>query len=311
MIRFSFRQLTYFLAAAEHGSTQRAAEVLGVSQPSISIAVKQLEHVFAQQLFVRRHAQGLTPSPFGRQKLAEVRSLLAQATALSGNREAGPLEGDLEVGIFSTLAPAFAPGVLRHFRRAHPNVTVRLREDNLDQLRRDLHNGIIELALLYDLDIPSGINRSVIGEFEPYVALPAAHSLSRLKAVPLRDVAREPFVLIDLPGSRDFFMSLFRMADVMPAEVIRCGSLEMVRGMVANGHGLSILVTRPHSNQSYDGQRLVCRPIAERVPVHRVVIASAGRAPLSRIARAFVETSQRYARQAWMGQPGNRSARLG
>ena len=99
----------------------------------------------------------------------------------------------------------------------------------------------------------------------------------------LRDIAREPFVLIDLPGSGDFFMSLFRMADVMPREVIRCSSLEMVGSMVANGHGLGILVTRPYSNQDYDGKRLACRPIAEKVPPHQVVITSAGRAPLSRI----------------------------
>ena len=82
MIRFSLRQLSYFVAAAEDGSTLRAAETLHVSQPAVSMAISQLEQTFQQKPFVRRYAQGLTSTPFGRRKLTEIRHLLADAAAI-------------------------------------------------------------------------------------------------------------------------------------------------------------------------------------------------------------------------------------
>lgn len=302
MIQFSFRQLAYFVATAEHGTTVRAAESLGVSQPAVSMAIGQLEAAFGNKLFVRRHAQGVTLSPFGRQKLAEVRRLLAHASTIGGKDETGPMSGELHLGLFATLAPAFAPAILRDFADAHPRVSVRLREGNLEQLRGDLASGAIELALLYDLDMGDEIDRVAVGERMPYVALPARHPLACLPAVSLRDVARETLVLIDLPGSREHFLAMFGLLGAMPSRIIRCASLEMVRGMVASGHGVAILVTRPSGDRSYDGRRLVCRPIAEPVSPQRVVVASAARTPLSRIAQSFIETSQRFLARSSVSQ---------
>lgn len=294
MIQFSFRQLAYFIATAEHGTTLRAAQSLGVSQPAVSVAIRQLEAALGGQLFIRRHAQGVVLSPFGRQKLAEIRGLLAHAGAIAGQDASGPMRGELHVGLFATLAPAYAPAILRDFAAAHPAVAVRLREGNLEQLRGDLADGAIELALLYDLDMGAEIDRVLIGECAPYAVLPARHPLARLPAVSLRDLARETFVLIDLPGSREHFLSLFRIHGTAPSRIIRCTSLEMVRGMVACGHGVSILATRPFGDRSYDGGRLACRPIAEPVRPQSVVVASAAGTPLSRIAAAFVETSRQF-----------------
>jgi DNA-binding transcriptional LysR family regulator len=305
VIRFSFRQLAYFVATAEQATTLRAAQSLGVSQPAVSAAIGQLEAALGGQLFIRRHAQGVVLSPFGRQKLAEVRRLLAHATTIAGKDETGPMRGELHFGVFATLAPAFAPAILRDFADAHPAVAVRIREGNLEQLRRDLANGAIELALLYGLDMGDEINRVVVGEFMPYVALPARHPLARLPAISLSELVRETFVLIDLPGSREHFLSMFQVLRTTPAKIIRCSSLEMVRGMVANGHGVAILVTRPSGDRSYDGKRLACRPLVEPVPPQNVVIASAAGTPQSRIARSFIETSRRFvARSAVLRSAG-------
>jgi DNA-binding transcriptional LysR family regulator len=294
MIRFSLRQLTYFVSAAEQGSTLRAAQKLNVSQPAISMAIGQLEQTFKQKLFVRRHAQGISLTPFGRRKLAQVRHLLAHAAAVSAQPGEGSLEGELEVGVFSTLAPAFAPGMLNEFQAAHPAVNVRMRESNLDQLYRDLDSGTVELALLYELDLAENIKRVPLAEFAPYVLLPKAHPLSGHEMVSLHDVAAEPYVLIDLPYSRDYFLSLFRLIGKMPEKVVRCTSLETVRGMVAHGHGLSTLVTRPAGDMSYDGKPLVCRPIREKVPPQRAILAYSPQAPLTPVAEAFLKLSQAY-----------------
>ena len=294
MIRFSFRQLSYFVATAETGSTLRAAQALHVSQPAVSVAIKQLEQLFGQRLFVRRHAQGVDLTPFGRRKLIEVRHLLADANAVAGTGDDGNLSGELEIGVFSTLAAAFAPGLLRAFADTHPNVRIRMREQNLDQLDRDLERGVIELALLYELDTIGEMKRTRLASFTPYALLAKGHALAARPVVALADLAREPFVLIDLPHSRDYFLSLFRMAGAMPEQILRCTSLETLRGMVAHGHGVSVLITRPVGDRAHDGKRLTCRPLAETVPPQRVIIGSSLQAPMTRVAQAFVDEAKRY-----------------
>jgi DNA-binding transcriptional LysR family regulator len=294
VIAFSFKQLLYFVATAEAGSTLRAAVTLHVSQPAVSVAIGQLEQVFGQKLFVRRHARGVDLTPFGRRKLAEVRHLLAHAIAVAGADENGVLTGDLEIGIFSTLAAAYAPGLLRTFADAYPDVRVRMREDDLDQIRRDLEHGVIELALLYELDTIGEMVRTPLATFSPYALLPEAHRLAASSKIRLADLADEPFVLIDLPHSRDYFLSLFRMAGVMPQKVIRCTSLETLRGIVANGLGVSLLVTRPYGDHAHDGKPIVCRPLAGRVLPQRAIIGSSPSAPMTRAAAAFVDVAKTY-----------------
>jgi DNA-binding transcriptional LysR family regulator len=293
-MRFTFSQLIYFVATAEAGSTSRASEKLRISQPAISVAIARLEDAFGQKLFVRRHAQGVDLTPFGRRKLSAIRQLLAHAHSVEGTTEDDVLSGNLEIGVFSTLAPAYAPVLLRTFSEAHPNVEVRMRELPLDRLHRDLDEGVIELALLYDLDIAGELSRTPLAAFQPYALLPAGHPLAEQEVVSLRDLAREPFVLIDLPHSRDYFLSLFRAVEVMPEHLLRCGSLETLRGMVGNGHGVSILVTRPHGDHSYDGRPLACRPIAERVTPQRLIIGTSPRMPATQAAKAFAAVAQQY-----------------
>ena len=65
-MRFSLRQLEYFIAAGEAGSIPQASERINISQPSISTAISQLEQELDTQLFVRHHAQGLSLTPAGR-----------------------------------------------------------------------------------------------------------------------------------------------------------------------------------------------------------------------------------------------------
>lgn len=293
MIRFSLKQLSYFVAAAEHGSTLEAARFLNVSQPSVSMAVKHLEDTFEQPVFVRRHAQGISLTPFGKRKLVEARRLIDLAHEMS-DPEGERLSGYLQVGLFTTLAPLYAPALLSRFQAAYPDVIVNLQEDTLERLHRDLNTGTIELALLYDLDIAAPIERYPLGEIAPHALLPAGHPLADKPAVSVLDFASHPFVLIDLPGSRETFMSILGEYGVNPVRIVRCNSLEMVRGLVANEVGLSILTTLPASDLSYDGRPLIARPIAEPVPTQNVILASATGMQLTQLARAFVKTSREY-----------------
>ncbi len=82
MLKYSLKQLQYFAVAGETGSVTRAAEMLCVSQPTISAAIARLESIFEVQLFVRHHAKGLALTSSGRKILAHANTLLKQADDL-------------------------------------------------------------------------------------------------------------------------------------------------------------------------------------------------------------------------------------
>lgn len=288
MIPLTLRQLTYFVAVAEHGGTSQAAEILNVSQPAVSLAIKQLEETLGQALFVRRHAQGLTLTAFGRQKLSEARFLLAQANAWVASPDGSRHHGWIDVGCFVTLGPHHMPSIIRRFGQEHPGIHVRLHEADIQQLHDLVENGSIEVALMYDLNLARSARLETVGELRPHVLVGADHPLAGREQVSLRDIAEQPFILINLPHSRDYFLSLFRLAGVTPSVIMETQSLEMVRGMVANGHGVSLLVTKPHAGTSYDGRRLVTLELTDPVPPQKVVIATSPNYPLTWMAQSFV-----------------------
>jgi DNA-binding transcriptional LysR family regulator len=81
-MKFTFRQLAYFIAAAETGSITLASKRANISQPAISTAISHIERELDVQLFLRHHAQGLSLTPAGRALLRDAKQLLKQADGL-------------------------------------------------------------------------------------------------------------------------------------------------------------------------------------------------------------------------------------
>lgn len=296
MIHYTLKQLAYFAAAAERGSVTGAAKALHVSQPSVSTAIAHLERAFGAQFFLRHHAQGLSLTPAGRRLFAEARGLLAHADELGRDaRNADErVRGELQLGYFVTFAPYYLPGLLMRFAKLHPEVAVRLHEGDMETLRRALALGTLELALVYDLALGPELARETLAALQPYALLPDGHRLARRRKVPLRALAGEPFILLDLPHSREYFRSIFLAYGLEPEVRYTTPSLEMVRGLVARGHGVGLLNIRPAGDRAYDGSALACRPLAEDTPPLRIVLARPAQARPTRAAEALVACARDY-----------------
>ncbi len=94
----------------------------------------------------------------------------------------------------------------------------------------------------------------------PYVLVAAAHPLARLKQITPKDLSGLPMVLLDLPVSADYFLSLFEKAGPPPiAEKTR--DIAVMQSLVANGFGYSLLNFRPTSDRSPDGKTLRYIPL--------------------------------------------------
>jgi DNA-binding transcriptional LysR family regulator len=269
----SLRVLRYVVAAADCGNVTAAAHQLRVSQPAVSSAIAELEGAIGAQLFIRQHARGINLTPAGHRVVNEARLLLKHARDFMQTAQefGGTLTGNITVGSFLTLAVRFMPALLARFAQLHPRIDVTLQEGDQEQLLTMLRSGKIELALAYDFALTDEVEAQSLAELPPFVIVSAKHRLARRRRVSLRELANEPFVLLDLPYSRDYFYGLFRAVDIEPRVVFRTRSQELIRGLVAHGHGYGIQNAIPASTTVYDGAEIAVLAIAETLPPTRIM----------------------------------------
>lgn len=272
-MKLSLRQLRYVVAAADCGHVTEASKRQNVSQPSISSAIAELEAEIGVPLFVRHHARGITLTPVGERVINEARLLLKHAQDFAQNAlELGEaLKGDITVGCFLTLAIRFMPGLLAGFAQRHPGITVTLHEGDQEELIAMMLAGRVEFALAYSLAVPDEIQAEPLIDLPPHAIVAADHPLARRKRVSLAELADEPFILLDLPFSRDYFFRLFSSLGLTPRVVFRSRSQELIRGLVAHGHGFTIQNAIPATTVAYDGNEIAVLPLDDTLTPTRIM----------------------------------------
>lgn len=298
-MRFTLKQLRYFVTAGEFSSVTRAAEALHVSQPSISSAILHLEEVTGLQLFVRHHAQGLSLTPSGRLYIVKAKQLLGQAEGLVqyASTISEEVSGSLRIVGFPTFTPILVPGLIRRFNEAYPAVNVQCDEMHQKDIIQGLQEGRYELALTYDLQLPADISFEPLMEFPPYAALPLNHPLADRDEVSLQELAPYPKVLLDWPMSREYFFSLFLSQGLEPDFAYRVKSMEMVRGLVANGFGYSLFNTPLANSMALDGVGFKQVPLKESLRPMRMGLARLAQFRVTPVVEAFSKQLELQAKE--------------
>lgn len=272
---FSLRQLRYLVAVADAGSITAASQELGISQPAISSAIRELEEEFGLALFARQHARKVTLTPSGRRSVASARVLLSDAEHFGDNvRGLGTvMSGTLRVGVFRTTAPFIMPIAFRAMRKAHPDVTIRIQESDLADVASLLLDGSNDVALTYDMHVDPDLDFEPLLTLRPYVLLAEHDALAGQSEIRLKQLVDREMVTLDLPFTHEFFLSLFYARNLRPTIGFQTKSYEMARSMVGTGEFFTILIMKPVVERSYDGTRLVCRPIADKIPMPQYGLA--------------------------------------
>lgn len=294
MLRFTLRQLEYFVAVGECGSIAAASERVNVSSPSISTAIDQLEKEFGLPLFVRQHAKGLSLTLAGRQMMKQARQVLNEAdqlSALAGDIS-DVVRGPLSIGCMLTFAQVVLPALRSSFEARYPDVRVSQSEMDQSDIFRQLRRAEIDLALTYDLQLPTDLSFHPFASLPPYAILDVAHPLADREVVEIQDLVSHPMVLLDLPISADYFLSFFRESGVKPNVAERTRDIAVMRSLVANGFGYSIANVRPLNDVSPDGKPLRFVPLAGNVRPIQVGILTAHDARQQHVIRAFVDHCQ-------------------
>ena len=296
-LRFTLRQLEYFIAVGECGSIALAAEKVNVTAPSMSSAIAQLEGGFGVQLLVRRHAQGCSLTPAGERFIAQARIILEEAEKLNdiANIYTGSVRGLLRVGCLRTFVQFIVPQLRRSFEEKYSNIEIQQIVLDQGQIFDALSSARIDVALTYDMSLPSDIEFQPLCLLPTYVMVGCDHPLAKATALTAADLVDHDMVLLDMPHSADYFLSMFRAIGRRPRIAERTPEIALQRSLVANGFGFGISNMRTVSEFSMDGKQLVFIPLETTVPPLHLGLATSRATYVSRKIQAFIDHCRKAA----------------
>jgi LysR family hydrogen peroxide-inducible transcriptional activator len=300
----SLRQLQYAVAVADTRSFRRAAQQCGVSQPSLSAQLAQLEGALGVRLFERDRRRVLL-TPAGEDLIERARRVLVDADDLvdAARRLGDPLAGTLAIGVIPTISPYLLPAAAPAIRRAHPRLTVRWVEDKTENLVRDLHGGRLDAALLaLEADLGGPLQREVIGR-DPFVlAAPRKHPLAKhARPANLGELRGAHLLLLD-DGHCLRDQALAVCAGARTEELaFRATSLPTLAQMVSAGAGVTLLPRMAVATESRRAH-LAVRPIADESAFRTLALVWRPTSPagpaLRKLAASIRESYEKEAKAA-------------
>lgn len=273
VLMITLRQLRYFHTLAGTLHFGRAAKLCAVTQPALSMQIRELEDSLGLVL-VERRKNGVQLTPDGREVAERAARILLDAEDLenfAGNR-AGPLGRSLSIGVIPTIAPYFLPGVLAKLQERFPDLDLTLHEAQTSDLLDELASGMLDVALLA-LPVGDGQVESMpLFEDRFLLALPAdAEAPELLRA---QDLGTDSLILLEEGHClRDQALAL--CGTVEPRNMSRFGatSLMTILQMVAGGYGRTLIPEMAVSGEITGNSRLKLVRFAEPQPARTIGLA--------------------------------------
>jgi LysR family hydrogen peroxide-inducible transcriptional activator len=241
MKKLSMKHLRYFEALAQHRHFGRAAEALAISQPALSIQMKELEDIVAAPL-IERGTRQISLTPLGGGFALRVRDILQAVDELGDLARAsfGPLTGRLRIGVIPTVAPYLLPRVIKDLGARYPDLDLRPREAITQKLVEDLLDGRLDTALVaLPVSEPRLMEYPLFDE-DFVLVRPQADAG---KPVPNPETLREMRLLLLEEGHcfREQAISFCKLGSALPRDLMEGSSLSTLVQMVGAGIGVTLI----------------------------------------------------------------------
>jgi len=266
--------LRYLVTFADEGSISRAAERCHVSQPTLSVALQNLEAELGVALIERTKGH-VTLTDLGYQVVAQARKTLDEARRVELVAQLGlnPLQGEFRLGVIHTIGPYLLPDLIMSLRRLAPKMHLYIEESMTALLADYLKYGTVDAAIIaLPFDVPGIITYPLYEE--PFqVVVPRGHPWEKRVSIPASEVRGED-VLVLKAGNCFREQVLDACPDISHAEgAMRQGhSIETIRCMVASGFGISVLPVSALSGP-YCSAMVGAIPFEAPEPSRRVALA--------------------------------------
>ena len=299
------RHLRYFVAVAEELNFTRAAKRLRISQPPLSLQIRQLEKEMGTPLF-RRRARGIELTSAGKLLLEEAHIILKQVerTKTDVRRSGRGETGRINLGsVGGTYFHPLIPAIIREFRTHYPDVVLFPQASSTALLVARLCCGQIDIAFVRPpLRDDEGVVIEPLVDEPAVIALPTGHPLSRSISAPLRAFANETFILYPRelnPGNYNSFIAACHKAGFSPKLGQEAPQIVSTIPLVAAGLGVSIV---PVSTSRILADSVVYLPIEGDAP--RALIALAHRRDdFSPVVQNFIAVARRQYAEGSMLMP--------
>jgi len=262
----SLKQLRCLTALAETGNFRRAAALCGMTQPSLSAQIKNLEGELGGRL-VERGRSGVTPTPFGREVVARASKVLQEADGILdfARSSGGLLTGTIRLGATPTLGPYLLPYAVAELHSRYPSLRLYVRESPPSDLEFELEKGVHDVVLT---QTPTGLvdaHEELLFREPLYLAMAPDHPLARKAAIEPRDLAGED-VLALTRGYR-LHDQVAGLCEAYGARLVRDydgTSLDALRQMVGMGMGVAFLPALYVRSEIRGEREVAVKPIAGR-----------------------------------------------
>lgn len=241
MTNITLKQLRYFEALARHGHFGRAAAACAISQPALSVQIRELEEALGAPLF-ERGARRARLTALGEDVARRVRGILGAVEELDDVTRAGGqgLTGRLRLGVIPTIGPYLLPRVVAALSRAHPGIDFHVRETLTERLIGEMLDGRLDTAIVA-LPVSERTLTEVPLFEERFVLVRPAQDAG--KPVPDAEDLREMRLLLLEEGHcfRDQALSFCNLRTAAPREALDASSLSTLVQMVGAGVGVTLI----------------------------------------------------------------------
>lgn len=241
MIGISIKHLRYFEALARHRHFGRAAAACGVSQPALSVQIKELEDTIGAPL-VECGGRRVGLTGLGEAFEVRVRAILQAVDELGDLARAsrGPLAGRLRIGVIPTVAPYLLPSLIKDLARRHPALEVRPREAVTQRLIDDLREGRLDAAIVA-LPVSEPTLHEVPLLEEEFVLVRPLDDAAEAVPDPARLGEMRMLLLEEGHCFREQALSFCRMSPSDPRDLVEGSSLSTLVQMVGAGLGVTLV----------------------------------------------------------------------
>ena len=241
MGQVTLRQLRYFDALARHGHFGRAAEACAISQPALSMQIKELEETLGGVL-LERSARKVALTKFGEDLAQRVRGILHSVDELGDFARASRdrLVGQLRIGMIPTIAPYLLPKVIGNLTRIYPELDIHVRETVTPKLIQELVEGRLDAAIVA-LPVSEPSLTEVALFAENFLLVRPGEDEGT--PVPSSEALREMRLLLLEEGHcfRDQALSFCNKQSSLPREVLDASALSTLVQMVSAGMGVTLI----------------------------------------------------------------------
>ena len=287
------RQLEAYRAVMIAGSTVRAAELMGITQPAVSRLIAELEASIRFALFDRVRGR-LVATPEGKRFFREVeasfKGIDRLKSAAASIRDYG--EGVLRVATLAAAGEVLVPAAIRSFREAHPRIRITLHVTWSSSVRNGVADGAYDIGIAADEIDQSGVDTQLFGNFPGLVVMPRDHRLTEHQQICPEDLRDCPLIgLVPEDRARQRLDAILSEHDVVPHYVVETPSSSTVCSLVLSGDAVGIV--SPLVADSFRHLGVAFRPFVPQI-MFRAYLTFPPDTQKSQLTRAFVAELMRH-----------------